>query len=191
MLLSLLAEFLSRLRSFLLPPCDSASNLSLDDGSMIASGVANIIVLADQLSLAETLQVIISKHGDIAASSKLQSNVTRSYYLESLAAVVMELRTSRLKDLTKTRVAEMAAVVKDMESVKIEVSWLKKAVAELGEAVEYAGEYEAAKAEREACERSDSFFRDFFIFNLFFDVEEKLTQRILITYISYFILLFL
>ncbi|CAF1711045.1 unnamed protein product [Brassica napus] len=153
MLLSLLAEFLSRLRSFFLPPCDSASNLSLDDGSMIASGVANIIVLADQLSLAETLQVIISKHGDIAASSKLQSNVTRSYYLESLAAVVMGLRTSGLKDLTKTRVAEMAAVVKDMESVKIEVSWLKKAVVELGEAVEYAGEYEAAKTEREACER--------------------------------------
>uniref|UniRef100_A0A0D3AXI1 Uncharacterized protein n=1 Tax=Brassica oleracea var. oleracea TaxID=109376 RepID=A0A0D3AXI1_BRAOL len=51
MLLSLLAEFLSRLRSFLLPPCDSASNLSLDDGFMIALGLANIIVLADQLSL--------------------------------------------------------------------------------------------------------------------------------------------
>ena len=44
MLLSLLPEFLSRLRSYLLPPCDSASNLSLDDGSMIASGLANIIV---------------------------------------------------------------------------------------------------------------------------------------------------
>ncbi|KAF2547051.1 hypothetical protein F2Q70_00019972 [Brassica cretica] len=33
------------------PPCDSASNLSLDDGSIVASGLANIIVLADQLSL--------------------------------------------------------------------------------------------------------------------------------------------
>ncbi|CAN6842171.1 unnamed protein product, partial [Brassica oleracea] len=51
MLLSLLAEFLIRLRSFLFPPCDSTSNLSLDDGFMIASGLANIIVLADQLSL--------------------------------------------------------------------------------------------------------------------------------------------
>ncbi|CAF1925789.1 hypothetical protein HID58_064925 [Brassica napus] len=51
MLLSLLAVFLSRLRSFLLPPCDSASNLPLDDGSIIASGLANTIVLADQLSL--------------------------------------------------------------------------------------------------------------------------------------------
>ncbi|KAG5392285.1 hypothetical protein IGI04_022248 [Brassica rapa subsp. trilocularis] len=51
MLLSLLAVFLSRLRSFLLPPCDPASNLPLDDGSIVASGLANIIVLADQLSL--------------------------------------------------------------------------------------------------------------------------------------------
>ncbi|KAF3605057.1 hypothetical protein DY000_02045371 [Brassica cretica] len=37
MLVSLLAVFLSRLRSLLLPPCDSASNLPLDDGSIIAS----------------------------------------------------------------------------------------------------------------------------------------------------------
>ncbi|KAF8086920.1 hypothetical protein N665_0609s0050 [Sinapis alba] len=52
MLLSLLAVFLNRLRSFLLPPYDSDSNLSVDGGSsIIASGLANIIVLADQLSL--------------------------------------------------------------------------------------------------------------------------------------------
>ncbi|KAG2323846.1 hypothetical protein Bca52824_006574 [Brassica carinata] len=51
MLLSLLAVFFNRLRSFLLPPCDSGSNLPLVDGSIAASGLANIIVLADQLSL--------------------------------------------------------------------------------------------------------------------------------------------
>ncbi|XP_024004702.1 uncharacterized protein LOC18028370 isoform X2 [Eutrema salsugineum] len=104
-------------------------------------------------SVAETLKAILDKHGDIAASSKLQSTMTRSYYLESLAAVVMELRSTGLRDLTKTRVEEMAAVVKDMEAVRIQVSWLKKAMAELGEAVKYLDEYEAAKAEREVCER--------------------------------------
>ncbi|KAJ0253448.1 E3 ubiquitin-protein ligase RHA2A [Hirschfeldia incana] len=54
MLLSLLAVFLSRLRSLLHRPCDSDSdyNLPVDDSSsIIASGLANIIVLADQLSL--------------------------------------------------------------------------------------------------------------------------------------------
>ncbi|XP_009117848.1 E3 ubiquitin-protein ligase RHA2A [Brassica rapa] len=53
MLLSLLAVFLGRLRSFLHRPCDPDSNLSVDDSSssIIASGLANIIVLADQLSL--------------------------------------------------------------------------------------------------------------------------------------------
>ncbi|KFK43767.1 hypothetical protein AALP_AA1G170200 [Arabis alpina] len=50
MLLSLLAVFLNRLRSFLLRLC-SSSSLPVDDGSIIASGLANIIVLADQLSL--------------------------------------------------------------------------------------------------------------------------------------------
>ncbi|KAJ0257041.1 hypothetical protein HA466_0079780 [Hirschfeldia incana] len=42
MLLSLLAVFLNRLRS---------NYLHLDDGSIIASGLANIIILADQLNL--------------------------------------------------------------------------------------------------------------------------------------------
>ncbi|CAH8382373.1 unnamed protein product [Eruca vesicaria subsp. sativa] len=49
MLLSLLAVFLSRLRSFL--HLSFNSNLPVDDSSIIASGLANIIVLADQLSL--------------------------------------------------------------------------------------------------------------------------------------------
>ncbi|CAH8338662.1 unnamed protein product [Eruca vesicaria subsp. sativa] len=121
--------------------------------SMISESYVTVANYRVKLSVAETLQAIIDKHGDIAASSKLQSNVTRSYYLESLAGVVTELRTSRLKDLTKARVAEMAAVVKDMESVKIEVKWMKRAVEEVAEAVEYVGEYEAAKVEREVCER--------------------------------------
>ncbi|CAN6985881.1 unnamed protein product, partial [Brassica oleracea var. botrytis] len=146
-------ELADESQSFSIQEIAKMRGLKEESQSMISESYVSVANYRVKASVAETLQAIISKHGDIAASSKLQSNVTRSYYLESLAAVVMELRRSGLKDLTKTRVAEMAAVVKDMESVKIEVSWLKKAVAELGEAVEYAGEYEAAKAEREACER--------------------------------------
>ncbi|XP_009109547.1 bcl-2-associated transcription factor 1 isoform X2 [Brassica rapa] len=146
-------ELADESQSFSIQEIAKMRGLKEESQSMISESYVSVANYRVKSSVAETLQAIISKHGDIAASSKLQSNVTRSYYLESLAAVVMELRTSGLKDLTKTRVAEMAAVVKDMESVKIEVTWLKKAVAELGEAVECAGEYEAAKAEREACER--------------------------------------
>ncbi|CAH8353856.1 unnamed protein product [Eruca vesicaria subsp. sativa] len=52
MLLSLLAVFINRLRSLLHRPCDSDSNnLPLDSSSLIASGLANIIFLSDQLSL--------------------------------------------------------------------------------------------------------------------------------------------
>ncbi|VVB08568.1 unnamed protein product [Arabis nemorensis] len=104
-------------------------------------------------SVSATLQTILDKHGDIAASSKLQSTSTRSFYLESLAAAVMELKSTSLRDLTKTRVTEIAAVVKDMDSVKIDVSWLKTAVNELREAVEYFGQYGAAKMVKEECNK--------------------------------------
>ncbi|KAG2291035.1 hypothetical protein Bca52824_037704 [Brassica carinata] len=146
-------ELADESQSFSLQEIAKMRGLKEESQSMISESYVSISNYRVKASVAETLQAIIDKHGDIAASSKLQSNVTRSYYLESLAAVVMELRTTSLRDLTKTRVAEMAAVVKDMESVKIDVSWLRKAMAELGEAVEHAGEYEAAKAEREVCER--------------------------------------
>ncbi|KAJ4880037.1 hypothetical protein Rs2_37091 [Raphanus sativus] len=146
-------ELADESQSFSLQEIAKMRGLKEESQSMISESYVSVANYRVKSSVAETLQAIIDKHGDIAASSKLRSNVTRSYYLESLAAVVMELRTTGLRDLTKTRVAEMAAVVKDMESVKIDASWLRKAVDELGEAVECAGEYEAAKAEREACER--------------------------------------
>ncbi|KAJ4869392.1 hypothetical protein Rs2_49059 [Raphanus sativus] len=104
-------------------------------------------------SVSTTLQTILDKQGDIAASSKLQSSSTRSFYLESLATAVMELKSTALRDLTKYRVAEIEAVVKDMDSVKIDVSWLKTAVKELAEAVECFGRYDAAKMEKEECNR--------------------------------------
>ncbi|KAJ0233589.1 Phospholipase-like protein [Hirschfeldia incana] len=146
-------ELADESQSFSLQEIAKMRGLKEESNSMISESYVSVANYRVKTSVAETLQAIISKHGDIAASSKLQSNVTRSYYLESLAGVVMELRTTGLRDLTKERVAEMAAVVKDMESVKIDVSWLRKAMAELGEAVEHVGEYEAAKAEREVCER--------------------------------------
>ncbi|CAN8305149.1 unnamed protein product [Cochlearia groenlandica] len=50
MLLSLLAVFINRLRSFLLRLSASTSNFPVDDGS-IASGLTKIIILADLLNL--------------------------------------------------------------------------------------------------------------------------------------------
>uniref|UniRef100_A0A1J3GEY5 Phospholipase-like protein (PEARLI 4) family protein n=1 Tax=Noccaea caerulescens TaxID=107243 RepID=A0A1J3GEY5_NOCCA len=121
--------------------------------SVISEAYVSVANYKVRQSVSATLKAILDKHGDIAAASKLQSTSTRSFYLESLAAAVMELKSTALRDLTKTRVAEIAAVVKDMDSVKIDVSWLKTAVKELAEAVEYMGQYDVAKMEKEECNR--------------------------------------
>ncbi|CAH2061652.1 unnamed protein product [Thlaspi arvense] len=126
---------------------------SYEAGKEIQRAYVSVANYKVSQSVSATLKAIIDKHGDIAASSKLQSTSTRSFYLESLAAAVMELKSTALRDLSKTRVAEIAAVVKDMDSVKIDVTWLKTAVGELAEAVECFGQYDAAKMEKEECKR--------------------------------------
>ncbi|ESQ45992.1 hypothetical protein EUTSA_v10000105mg [Eutrema salsugineum] len=132
---------------------EEAGNKEAEIQSVVSEAYVSVANYKVRQSVSGTLQTILEKHGDIAASSKLQSTSTRSFYLESLAAAVMELRSTALRDLRKTRVAEMAAVVKDMDSVRIDVSWLKTAVKELEEAVGYLGKYDAAKMEKEECDK--------------------------------------
>jgi len=104
-------------------------------------------------SVSTTLQHILQKHGDIASGSKLQSLATRSYYLDMLASVVFELQTTPLKYLKESRVVEMVAIVKDIESVKIKAGWLKPVLEEIVEAVKHYDEHKMSVVEKEVWER--------------------------------------
>ncbi|XP_010437520.1 PREDICTED: uncharacterized protein LOC104721275 [Camelina sativa] len=89
------------------------------------------------------LSAIIEKHGDIAQNCKLESDSMRSRYLECLCSLMQELRSTSVRQLTKVKVKEMLAVLKDLESVNIEVAWLR-AVLE-----EFARSQEDAEKEKE------------------------------------------
>ncbi|XP_039053735.1 uncharacterized protein LOC120195869 [Hibiscus syriacus] len=104
-------------------------------------------------SLSSTLQSILDKHGDIAANCQLESASMRAYYLECLCAVVQDLQFTSFKQLTKAKIKEMFAVLKDVESAKIDVSWLRGPLNEISEAVDLVSQpqtFEAKKAKYES-----------------------------------------
>ncbi|XP_033143999.1 serine/arginine repetitive matrix protein 1 isoform X2 [Brassica rapa] len=103
-------------------------------------------------SVSATLEQILDKHGDIASASKLHSLATRSYYLDMLASVVFELQTTPLKHLKESRVVEMLAIVRDVESVKIKVDWLRPVLEEIVEAVKHYDQHEMSVMEKEVCQ---------------------------------------
>lgn len=111
-------------------------------------------------SVSATLQKILDKHGDIASGSKLQSLPTKSYSLESLAEVVLELQSTPLKELKETRVLEMLSVVTDAESVKIRAGWLREILNEILEAANHYDGHETTVVEKEAGERDMLFERE-------------------------------
>ncbi|CAN6918110.1 unnamed protein product [Brassica oleracea] len=76
------------------------------------------------------LSAVIEKHGDIAQDCKLESDSMRSRYLECLCSLMQELRSTPVGQLTKVKVKEMLAVLKDLESVNIEVAWLRSVLEE-------------------------------------------------------------
>ncbi|CAH2061651.1 unnamed protein product [Thlaspi arvense] len=103
-------------------------------------------------SVSATLEQILDKHGDIASASKLHSLATRSYYLDMLASVVFELQTTPLKHLKESRVVEMLAIVRDVESVKIKAGWLKPVLEEIVEAVKHYDQHKRSITEKEVLE---------------------------------------
>ncbi|CAL9228666.1 unnamed protein product [Arabidopsis halleri] len=111
-------------------------------------------------SVSATLQKILDKHGDIASGSKLQSLPTKSYSLETLAAVVLELQSTPLKELKETRVLEMLSVVTDAESVKIRAGWLREILNEILEAANHYDGHETTVVEKEARELDMLFERE-------------------------------
>lgn len=122
---------------------------------MMSETYVSVGIYKVRASVSDTLQQILDKHGDIASGSKLESLPTRSYFLETLASVVLQLQSTPLKQLKETRVLEMLAVVKDVESVKIRAGWLREALSEILEAARCYGRHNTTVVEKEMCERDE------------------------------------
>ncbi|XVE48843.1 hypothetical protein DITRI_Ditri01bG0034600 [Diplodiscus trichospermus] len=105
-------------------------------------------------SISSILQAIFDKYGDIAANCQLESASMRAYYLECLCAVVQELHSTSFKQLTKAKIKEMFAVLKDVESAHIDVSWLRALLNEISEAVELVGQRQTFEAKKATYDRS-------------------------------------
>ncbi|KAJ6927456.1 hypothetical protein NC651_011491 [Populus alba x Populus x berolinensis] len=105
-------------------------------------------------NIASILQLILDKYGDIAAGSRLESASMRAYYLECLCSVVHELQCTSFKQLTKSKVTEMLAVLKDVESAQIDVSWLRDILNDLAEGVELRGQHQAAEEAKSKCDHA-------------------------------------
>ncbi|XP_057424309.1 uncharacterized protein LOC130717920 isoform X2 [Lotus japonicus] len=100
-------------------------------------------------SFAPILRSIFEKYKDIGASCHLESLVMRSYYIECVCFVVQELQSTTIMQLTKSKIKELLAILKDIESAQLRVAWLRTIVDEIAENIELFSEHrdvEAAKA---------------------------------------------
>ena len=121
--------------------------------SMMSESYVSVGSYKVRASVSDTLQQILDKHGDIASGSKIESLPTRSYFLETLASVVLQLQSTPLKQLKETRVLEMLAVVEDVESVRIRAGWLREALNEILEAARCYDRHDTTVVEKGMCER--------------------------------------
>lgn len=99
--------------------------VELDLESVMSDTIVSVGKYRVRSGLAAILRAIIEKHGDIAQNCKLESGSMRSRYLECLCSLMQELKSTPVGKLTKIKVKEMLAVLKDLESVNIEVAWLR------------------------------------------------------------------
>lgn len=101
-------------------------------------------------SLAPILLSIFNKHGDIAASCKLESISIRSYYLECVCYIIHELQCTKFSQkVSKSKVRELLAILNDVVSSGMNVGWLHSILNDIAETVESSGQkwtLEVAKA---------------------------------------------
>ncbi|PON89960.1 Phospholipase-like [Trema orientale] len=102
--------------------------------------------------LSPILQSIFDKYGDIAASCQLESIAMRSYYLECVCLVIQELQSTQIMQLTKSKVKEMFAILKDVESAGIDVSWLHRVLSESAETIEMISQHRAFEVAKTNCD---------------------------------------
>lgn len=97
-------------------------------------------------SISSILQSILAKYGDIAKNCILESLSMRSYYLETVCSVVQDLQSISFMTLNNRKVKEMTAIVKDLETARIDVAWLRNMLNQMSEVLEFVSEHQAVKA---------------------------------------------
>nr|KJB47624.1 hypothetical protein B456_008G036800 [Gossypium raimondii] len=125
-----------------------------DNKSIISESCVSVGKYRVKESISSTLQSIFDKYGDIAANCQLESSSMRAYYLECLCAVVQELQSTPFNELTKSKVKEIFAVLKDVESANIDVSWLRALLNEISEAINLASQRQTFEAKKVKYESS-------------------------------------
>ncbi|KAL1205776.1 hypothetical protein V5N11_029318 [Cardamine amara subsp. amara] len=109
---------------------DDVNGVELDLQSVMSDSCVSVGKYRVNSSVSTILHSIIDKHGDIAANCKLESASMRSRYLECLCSLMQELGSTPVGMLTELKVKEMLAVLKDLESVNIDVGWLRSVLEE-------------------------------------------------------------
>ncbi|CAN0899421.1 hypothetical protein LINGRAHAP2_LOCUS20263 [Linum grandiflorum] len=120
--------------------------------SVISDSCVSVGKYHVRATIASILSSIFLKYGDIAENCRLESVSMRAYYLECLCSVVQELQSLTMKQLTKSKVKELLAVLKDVESAGIDVEWLRDILNELALAVELNNQHQAAEAAKAECD---------------------------------------
>ncbi|KAG5033601.1 hypothetical protein GLYMA_04G003100v4 [Glycine max] len=101
-------------------------------------------------SFVSILQSILHKYGDIGANCHLESVAMRSYYIECVCFVVQELHnSSSVMQLSKSKVKELLAILKDVESAQLSVAWLASALDELAQNIELINRYQEVEAQKD------------------------------------------
>ncbi|KAI4375656.1 hypothetical protein MLD38_013503 [Melastoma candidum] len=105
-------------------------------------------------SLASILQAILKKYGDIAENCVMESVSMRSYSVECVCMVIQDLQSTSFMRLTKAKITEMLAILKDLEKSRVKVDWLRRVLNELSEVSEVIAQHQHFKTEKARCESS-------------------------------------
>jgi len=100
-------------------------------------------------SFVSILQSILDRYGDIGASCHLESVVMRSYYIECVCFVVQEIQSTSIIHLSNSKVKELLAILKDVESAQLHVAWLRSALDELAENIELINKHQEVEAQKD------------------------------------------
>ncbi|CAH2051520.1 unnamed protein product [Thlaspi arvense] len=127
---------------------DDENGVELDLQSVMSDSCVSVGKYRVNSGVSAILRSILDKHGDIAENCRLESASMRSRYLECLCSLMQELGSTPVSQLNELKVKEMLAVLKDLESVNIDVEWLRSVLEE------FAKYQENADSEKERQEES-------------------------------------
>ncbi|XP_010515965.1 PREDICTED: uncharacterized protein LOC104791707 isoform X1 [Camelina sativa] len=130
---------------------DEEDGVELDLISVMSDSCVSVGKYRVNSGVSTILRSILDKRGDIAANCRLESASMRSRYLECLCTLMQELRSTPVGQLTELKVKEMVAVLKDLESVNIDVGWMRSVLEEFAQ---YQENTDSEKVRQEGLVRS-------------------------------------